>query len=352
VSDRHSASVTASGRRVTAAQIAEEAGVSVPTVSRVINRHADVSPETREKVESLLTKRGYRRRARPRTTGRLLDLVFPDLDSPWAVEIIRGVEETAHAEGVGTVVSAIHGQVDCARRWLENVRERGCDAVIFVTSHLEPELSRELGRIDVPTVVVDPTGHPEPFDDRNHPGPVIGATNWAGGFSATQHLLSLGHERIGMIAGPPRLLCSRARIDGYRSALEAADIPVDPAVVTEGDFYHYSGFECGKTLLALDKPPTAVFVSSDQMALGLYEAIRQLGLRIPDDISIVGFDDLPEGRWASPPLTTIRQPLAEMGGVAARTALRLVRGERIDSPRVELATELVLRNSTAPAKTR
>ncbi|MDQ1289255.1 MAG: LacI family transcriptional regulator [Actinomycetota bacterium] len=348
MSDRHDAGVTTSGRRVTAAQIAEEAGVSVPTVSRVLNRHADVSPETRERVERLLAKRGYRRRARLRTNGRLLDLVFPDLDSPWAVEIIRGVEETAHAEGVGTVVSAIHGQCESARQWLQNVRERDCDAVIFVTSHLEPELSHELGRIDVPTVVVDPTGHPDPFNHAERPGPVIGATNWAGGLSATQHLLSLGHQRIGMIAGPPRLLCSRARTDGYRSALEAAGIPVDPALMTEGDFYHMSGFECGKALLTGERPPTAVFVASDQMALGLYEAARQLGLRIPDDVSVVGFDDLPEGRWASPPLTTVRQPLAEMGGVAARTALRLVRGEPIDSPRVELATDLVVRDSTAP----
>lgn len=331
---------TETPRRVTAAQIAREAGVSVPTVSRVLNGHADVSPETRARVERLLDERGYRRRARQRQPVRLVDLVFNDLDSPWAVEIIRGVEETTHAAGFGTVVSAIHDQLDSARQWLQNVRERDCDAVIFVTSHLEPELHEELRKLAVPTVVVDPTGGPE------RSGPTIGATNWAGGMSATQHLLALGHRRIGMIAGPPRLLCSRARLDGYRSALESAGLPVDPDVIMDGDFSHESGYAAGRRLLALPDPPTAVFASSDQMALGLYEAVRKIGGRVPEDVSVVGFDDLPEARWFSPPLTTVRQPLAEMGALAARTALRLVRGETLESPRVELATELIVRDST------
>jgi LacI family transcriptional regulator len=340
--------VTASGegpgKRVTAAQIAREAGVSLPTVSRVLNGHADVSPETRERVERLLLQRGYRRRTRQRQTVRLIDLVFPDLDSPWAVEIIRGVEETTHAAGVGCVVSAIHGQSESARQWLQNVRERDCDAVIFVTSHLEPEQQRELRKLDVPTVVVDPTGSP------GGAGPTIGATNWAGGLSATSHLLSLGHRRIALIAGPQRLLCSRARLDGYRSALESSGILFDPELVVEGDFYHESGFTAGRGLLALPDPPTALFASSDQMALGFYEAVREVGLRVGEDVSVVGFDDLPEARWASPPLTTVRQPLVEMGRLAARTALRLVQGETAETSRVELATELVVRNSTAPVR--
>lgn len=333
-----------SGKRVTAAQIAREAGVSLPTVSRVLNGHADVSPETRERVERLLVQRGYRRRSRQRQTVRLIDLVFRDLDSPWAVEIIRGVEETTHAAGVGCVVSAIHGQSESARQWLQNVRERDCDAVIFVTSHLEPEQQRELRKLDVPTVVVDPTGSP------GGATPTIGATNWAGGLSATQHLLSLGHRRIGMVAGPQRLLCSRARLDGYRSALESAGVAFDPQLIVEGDFYHESGFTGGRALLALPDPPTAVFASSDQMALGFYEAIRQTGRRVGEDVSVVGFDDLPEARWSSPPLTTVRQPLVEMGRLAARTALRLVQGETIESARVELATELVVRDSTGPLR--
>jgi LacI family transcriptional regulator len=167
---------------------------------------------------------------------------------------------------------------------------------------------------------------------------------------ATEHLIGLGHRRIGFIAGPPQLMCSRARIDGYRTALEAAGIPADDKLVYPGNFYHEAGFAGGAHLLGLTDPPTAIFASSDQMAMGVYEAIRQRGLRVGDDISVVGFDDLPEVRWCSPPLTTVRQPLTEMGVLAARTVLRLAAREKIESPRVELATELIIRHSTAPPR--
>jgi LacI family transcriptional regulator len=330
------------GRRVTITAIAREAGVSVPTVSRVVNGRSDVAPDTRERVEELLRRHGYRRRSpRFRETASLIDLVFNDLDSPWAVEIIRGVEDVAHGAGVGTVVSAIHRRPMSARQWLRNLQARATDGVILVISDLDPPLHAELRRLKIPTVVVDPAGVPA-MDV-----PTIGATNWAGGMSATEHLLRLGHRRIGFIAGPRQLLCSRARLDGYRAALDAAGVELRPEYVRPGNFYHEAGFEGGAALLDLPEPPTAIFASSDQMALGVYEAVRLRGLRVPDNISVVGFDDLPEARWSSPPLTTVRQPLAEMGLLAARTVLRLARGEELESPRIELATELVVRDSTA-----
>jgi LacI family transcriptional regulator len=329
-------------RRVTITAIAREAGVSAPTVSRVLNGRSDVSPQTRERIEELLRQHGYRRRSgRSRDAARLIDLVFNDLDSPWAVEIIRGVEDVAHAAGMGTVVSAIHRRSKAARQWLQNLRSRASDGVILVTSELEPSFQAELRRLAVPMVVVDPAGVP-PLDV-----PTIGATNWAGGLSATRHLISLGHRRIGFIAGPPHLLCSRARLDGYRGALEAAGLPFEEELVRQGNFYHESGFEGGVALLSMEHPPTAVFASSDQMALGVYEAVRQRGLRVPNDFSVVGFDDLPEARWSSPPLTTVRQPLTEMGLLAARTVLRLMHGEVVDIPRMELATEFIERDSCA-----
>jgi LacI family transcriptional regulator len=331
------------GRRITITDIAREAGVSVPTVSRVVNGRSDVAPRTRERVEELLRRHGYRRQpSRRRTTARLIDLVFNDLDSPWAVEIIRGVEDVAHAAGTGTVISAIHRRSGPTRQWLQNVRERATDGVILVLTDLAQPVHAELRQLGVPVVVVDPVGASD-LD-----APTIGATNWAGGMRATEHLLSLGHRRIGFIEGPPRLLCSRARLDGYRAALEVAGVALDGALVREGDFYHESGFAGGAALLDLPDPPTAIFASSDQMAFGVYEAVRRRGLRVPDDVSVVGFDDLPEVRWSSPPLTTVRQPLAEMGVLAARTVLRLAEGEGTESASVELATELVVRESTAP----
>ncbi|MFF4253470.1 LacI family DNA-binding transcriptional regulator [Streptomyces sp. NPDC001663] len=332
--------------RVTITEIARQAGVSVPTVSRVVNGRSDVSPRTRAKVEDLLLRYGYRKRTAASAPGAaLLDLVFNDLDSPWAVEIIRGVEEVAHAAGVGTVVSAIHGRSGDAREWMRNLRARASDGVILVTSALEPVLHEELRALGVPLVVVDPAGSPA-LDV-----PTIGAANWSGGMAATEHLLSLGHRRIGLIAGPPRLLCSRARLDGYRAALEGAGIALDETLVVPGDFHPESGFTGCNALLDLPEPPTALFAASDQMALGAIEALRRRGLRVPEDMSVVGFDDLPEVRWSAPPLTTVRQPLADMGKLAVRTVLRLARDEQPDSPRVELGTELVVRSSTAPPST-
>lgn len=329
---------------MTIGAIAKEAGVSVPTVSRVLNGRTDVAPQTRARVEELLRRRGYRRRpSRSRTRARLIDLVFPDLDSPWAVEILRGVEDVAHAAGVGTVVSATHRRAEPARQWLHNLRARASDGVILVTSTLESPLLTELQRHDIPLVAVDPVGGPT-LD-----APTIGATNWAGGLAAMEHVLALGHRRIAIIAGPPEVLCSRARLDGYRAALAAAGVDSSEVPVKEGDFSNQSGFDCARALLTMaPEPPTAIVASSDQMAFGAYEAVRQRGLRIPDDVSVVGFDDLPESRWSSPPLTTVRQPLAEMGALAARTVLRLAAGEDVDSPRVELATSLIERESSAP----
>lgn len=332
-------------RKVTIAEIAAEAGVSVPTVSRVINGRSDVSALTRERIEKLLNVHGYQRRATSiRSSSGLIDLVFNDLDSPWAVEIIRGVEDVAHAAGVGTVVSAIHRKTSSAKQWLDNLRSRSTEGVIFVTSTVEPPLQAELHRLNIPIVVVDPAG--VPTQDAH----TIGAANWTGGLRATEHLLGLGHRRIGFIAGPPQLLCSRARLDGYRTAMEAAGLPIDEKLIVAGNFYHEAGFAGGTHLLDLPDAPTAIFASSDQMALGVYEAVRRKGLRVADDVSIVGFDDLPEVRWCSPPLTTVRQPLVEMGILAARTVLRLAQREKIESPRVELATELIVRDSTAPPR--
>ncbi|WP_405658125.1 LacI family DNA-binding transcriptional regulator [Streptomyces sp. NBC_01166] len=331
--------------KVTITEIAREAGVSVPTVSRVVNGRSDVSPATRARIEDLLHRHGYQRRpAAPGARAALLDLVFNDLDSPWAVEIIRGVEEVAHEASMGTVVSALHDRAGAAWQWMTNLRARASDGVILVTSALEPGLHEELRSLGVPLVVVDPAGSPATE------APTVGATNWAGGMAATEHLLHLGHCRIGFIEGPPRLLCSRARLDGYRAALDVAGVAVDDALVVPGDFYHASGFTGAEQLLELSEPPTAIFAASDQMALGAIEALRRRGLRVPEDMSIVGFDDLPEVRWSAPPLTTIRQPLSDMGKLAARMLLDLARDVEPASPRVELATELVIRASTAPPR--
>ncbi len=329
-------------RRATLAAIAAEAGVSLPTVSKVVNGRPDVAPQTRARVERLLGELRYQRPGgrRGRRVG-LIDLIFNGLDSPWAVEILRGVEDYCALHAMGAAVSSVrHGSARPAS-WTSALASHDTDGVILVTSELTmPELD-QVREESIPLVVVDPANMPDPDV------PSVGATNWAGGLAATDHLLGLGHVRIAAITGPADYLCSRARADGYRSALERAGARFDPGLVRHGDFQHEGGFLCGGELLDLTTPPTAIFAGSDQQALGVYEAARQRGLRIPEDLSVVGFDDLPAARWVSPPLTTVRQPLADMGRVAAEMLENLIDGVPLRSQRVELSTELIVRESTA-----
>jgi LacI family transcriptional regulator len=198
----------------------------------------------------------------------------------------------------------------------------------------------------MPVVVIDPLNLPSARVTS------VGSTNFAGGLLATQHLLDLGHRRIAYLGGPVAAACNQARMHGYRGAMEAGGAPVPDAYMRTGRFSYEHGIAGGAALLALPDPPTAVFAGSDETALGVIEAARVRGLRVPEDLSVVGFDDTPVARLAAPPLTTVRQPLREMGAVAVRTALRLAAGERVDSHHVELATELVVRQSTAPREPR
>jgi LacI family transcriptional regulator len=330
--------------RVTIADIAQEAGVSVATVSKVLNGHSQVSDRTRERVEALLESSNYlRRRSRPTHSVGLIDLVISELDSPWSVEVVRGVEEAAAQHRTGVVVTAGHGRPADILRWLDNLTRRGSDGVILAVTALAPAHRRKIQELNTPLVVVDPVGSPDASI------PSIGATNWHGGLAATQHLLDLGHRRIGILTGPDAVLSARARLDGYRAALEGAGIPVDPRLVCNGDFHPRTGLTGMSELLALPDPPTAVFACSDLQALGAYEALRRAGLRVGEDVSVVGFDDVPAASWASPPLTTVRQPLSEMAAMATKIVLQgvdavLPGGMR----RLELATELVERESTAP----
>ncbi|WP_327011326.1 LacI family DNA-binding transcriptional regulator [Dactylosporangium sp. NBC_01737] len=331
--------------RATMSQIAAEAGVSVPTVSKVLNGRRDVAPATRERVEELLRRRSYLpRRTLPARTVGLIDVVFVDLGSPWAMRILAGVEEVAHRAGTGVVVSAVHGRsrTEPDRRWLENLAARRSDGVLLVLSELSAEQRTRLAEHGIPVVVVDPAGQPDPSM------PSVGATNWTGALRATEHLIGLGHRRIAVIGGPGDVLCSLARIDGYRAAMHAAGLDVPAGYERTGDFTSPTGYRETLALLDLPQPPTAVFACADEMARGAYEALYERGLRVPDDISIVGFDDLDQARWSIPPLTTVRQPLTEMAGTATRMLLSLIAGETLDSPRLELATPLVVRASTAP----
>jgi LacI family transcriptional regulator len=332
-------------RKATMAEIAASAGVSVPTVSKVVNGRPDVAPATREKVEALLRDRGYQPpRAHPRGGAILIDLVFAKLDTLWATAILTGVEEAAHRVGTSVVVSAVRGlhRKRPDRRWLESLADRRSDGVLLILSDLSPDQQALLADLRIPVVILDPAGTPGPTV------PSVGATNWNGGLAATEYLLQLGHRRIAVIGGPGEVLCSRARIDGYRAAMNRAGVRIPAGYVRHGDFRRRSGYRETLALLGLAQPPTAIFACADQMASGAYQALHERGLRVPDDVSVVGFDDLDQSLWAVPPLTTVRQPLSDMAFMATRMLHTMINGQEPENLRVELATTLVVRSSTAP----
>jgi LacI family xylobiose transport system transcriptional regulator len=301
-----------------------------------------VAPATRRRVEGVIRRLGYERPVRPAHRAQLLELIFHELESEWALEIVRGVERVAGRNHLAVVLTEMRGRRTPGRGWIEGALARRPTGVIAVFSDLNEAMRGQLRTRGIPFVVVDPTGEPL------HDTPSIGATNWNGGLAATRHLLGLGHRRIAVIGGPASVLCSRARVDGFRAAMDEAGVPIDESLVSHGVFEVDEGIAGARRLLSRPDRPTAVITGNDLQALGVYQAAREARLHIPDDLSVVGFDDLPIARWVSPPLTTVRQPLIEMAEAAAELVLDLARGEEPPQKRVELATELVVRESTAP----
>jgi LacI family xylobiose transport system transcriptional regulator len=326
-------------RRVTLDEVAREAAVSLATASKVLNDKPGVSTITRERVTEALQKHGYTKRGTAQTYAPTIELVFGALDGAWPIELIRGAVQVASENGFGVVVTESGHEHGAAPEWIGPVLQRQPAGVILVASDLAVDAKYQLRSRNIPFVIVDPAG--DPADDV----PSVGSTNWAGGVQATRHLIELGHTRIGVIAGPESLLATRARIAGFRSAMDEAGLPIDEELVLRRAFDGEESPGAGLFLLSLPTRPTAIFATSDVKALATYEAARALGLGIPKDLSIIGYDDLQFARWAGPPLTTIRQPLYEMAQSAARLVIAL-RTESRQPGRVELATSLVLRSST------
>ncbi|QAY69866.1 LacI family DNA-binding transcriptional regulator [Xylanimonas protaetiae] len=333
-------------RGATIAQIAQELGVSVPTVSKVLNGRSDVAAETRARVEEALERHHYQRRkaAPPQAGTGLIDLVFHRLGSSWSMEIIRGVEDTAAAGRLSVILSELGGVHRLPRTWLDATLLRPPLGVLTVSSRLTPAQQRQLERRGIPFVVIDTDGEPTPDVH------TVGSDNWNGGLIATRHLLALGHRRIAAVSGPADMLCSRARLDGFRSAHAEAGVAMDDDLILPGNFYVESGYRAAHDLLTRADRPTAIFAGSDMAALGVLRAAHELGLNVPRDVSVVGYDDLSLAAWATPALTTVRQPLAEMGAMATGMLIDLIEGRQPSTRRINLATELVVRESTtAPA---
>jgi LacI family xylobiose transport system transcriptional regulator len=326
--------------RATLAEVAALADVSISTVSKVLNGRTGVSEETRARIEALLQDHQYNRRSPGPNRAPLIEVLCFEIASSWAAEAIAAIERLARENGVGLVVSGTNDRHKPDLDWIEGVLNRRPVGVILIVSNLPEVQKRQLRARNIPFVMVDPAGQPAPDV------PSIGSADWSGAYAATRHLIELGHREIAIITGPEDMMAATARLSGFRAALETARIPLRPDYVRRGEFHHGDGLTEGRALLSLPLPPTAIFASSDVQALGVYEAARALGIAIPSDLSVVGFDDLKIARWAGPALTTIRVPIAEMAEQAVHVVLNLAQGQAPAFSRVEMATTLVVRDST------
>ena len=334
---------------VTIMDVAQEAGVSYATVSRVVNNKGYIKPETRERVMRAVTRLGYvvNQQARSLASGRsqVVGLLVPGVESAYIGEIIRGIDEELVSASYDLMLYTAHRRRTRESAYVAALTQGMADGLLLVLPRDPSAYLETLRQRGFPYVLIDHQG----VDDV---GPAVGATNRQGGYDATRHLIELGHRRIGFITGRLEHGCSRDRLAGYQAALTEHGLDADPQLVREGDFTQPAGFRAARELLALLERPTAIFASNDVMAFGVMEAARVGGLRIPEDISIVGFDDIPQALHVHPPLTTIRQPLEQMGRLAARMLLRQIDDRRQPAERIDLPTELIVRDSCrAPAAT-
>jgi DNA-binding LacI/PurR family transcriptional regulator len=318
------------------------AGVSHQTVSRVINGSPNVRPETRERVLAAMRELGYRPSsvARALVTGRTntLGVVSFDTTLYGPASTLFGIERAAHEAGYFIIVASLKAlNRSSLAEAIERLRQQGVDGILVIAPYQDAIDALLHSRSELPVVAVE-AGPPDVV-------PVVDVDQFAGAMIATKHLLELGHETVFHIAGPSTFLEAQQRRQGWERALR--DGGIEPSEPLSGDWSPQSGYELGRRLAKL-KALTAVFVANDQMALGVLRAMHEVGQRVPDELSIVGFDDIPEAPYFSPPLTTIRQDFDEMGSRSLRLMVRMIKsGERLGAG-ARVQPELVVRESTAP----
>lgn len=324
-------------------EVARLAGVSVATVSRTLRSPERVLPDTRDKVNAAVEQAGYRPNLmavqfRSRRTGNLVILV-PTIANSFFAKVISGAQQAAQLAGYRLLLCDTQGREAIEREFAELVYAHQADGVIQLRAY-DPFAAPFPGA-ELPPIV----NACEVIHNGRHPS--ISLDNRAAAKAMTEHLIELGHRRIGLIKGPKSSPLTRDRVAGYQDALNQAGIEADPALVCHGDFSLKAGDDGAAAMLALTDRPTALFCENDEMAIGALKRIRQSGLRVPEDISLVGFDDIPFAAYCDPPLTTISQPAEAFGQRAVEMLIALIEKKPLAERHVVLPFELTLRESTA-----
>jgi LacI family transcriptional regulator len=330
---------------LTIRDVAEACGVSVSTVSRVLNDKDDVSADTYEKVRHVIAEMGYTSSLaatgmRSRCTN-VIGVLVVDLGNPFSLELFKGIGKAIYGTEYDLIVYssgriAATTQSGWERRHLSRLDGSITDGVVIVTPTTE-----DLTAIS-PLVAIDPHEH--------NILPAVISANREGAVAMMEYLIGLGHRRIGFITGRPGLLSSNRRQQGYIDALQQAGLPVDAMLIQPGDYTRETGFRCAQHLFALPDPPTAIFAANDQSALGVMDAANEAGLHIPDEISVAGFDNIPQATCSAPGLTTVDQSVSEMGYIATTMLIKLMRDKSLDAPFCKVPTQLVIRDSCRSVK--
>jgi len=332
-------------KQVTRKEVAERAGVSVAVVSYVVNDGPrPVSPETRAKVEEAIEELGYfpneLARSLSRKSTATVGLITPSLTNPVYAEIAESLESVCSTKGYLVLLGATGRDLDREKKLAQILRSKQVDGVVMIPSGGVKVALQPLRQAHIPTVVLEhdlPDTHCIAIDDLR------------GGRLATQHLLELGHRRIGLIRRAPSSALSYLRAIGYRQVLEEAGISYQPDLVVESKAGLAGGYQAMQQLLALSKPPTAVFTHNDMLAVGAMRAVQDAGLTVPHDISVVGYDDTASSSYLNPALTTVKFPVAEMGRQAGQIILQLAQAEAsLPARTILLPVRLMVRASTAP----
>jgi len=326
-------------RTVTIRDVARTAGVSVSTVSRVLNGKADVARETQDRILSVIDDLDYTTNLAARSMrsqkNNMVGLIMPDIAYPFAIEVMKGVNRAIAESEFDLLVYTTgdvrkSGRASHEQKYVSLLTNSITDGAIIVAP-----VAGEFAT-DAPIVSIDPLMS-------NPQYPSVHATNYQGALDAMQYLLGLGHRRIAHISGRPELESSNRRLKGYSDSLEKAGIAVDPALVAPGDYTTETGANAARTLLRLDDPPTAIFASNDQTAIGVYQVAEEQGLRIPEDLSVIGFDNITESKYMG--LTSIDQFISEMGYVATQMLIKLIHEEPLEDQTHRMQTRLVVRSS-------
>jgi LacI family transcriptional regulator len=323
-------------------EVARKAGVSIATVSRVLNNVGSVDARTRLMVQETARELHYVPNALGRNLSRrrteAIGLLLPDLFGEFFSEVIRGTDQTAQEHHYHVLVSSSHNSRDEIEAALRAMRGR-VDGLIIMSPHIDAQTLHENLPAGLPTVLLNCAVRGADFDSMN-------VDNFGGARAMAEHLLSHGHRRIGFIRGAPYNLDAAERLRGFLEACTDAGLAPTDILQAPGDFSEGAGYAAARTLLESPRPPTAVFASNDSMAIGALSALRELGLRVPDDVALAGFDDIPIAGYLTPALTTVRVGISELGAIAMRRVLRAIRDRGGHQRRQELIrAELSIRAS-------